>query len=171
MSVVTNASLCRHRHKSPRRQTLASVGQHTCTCITAHYSPTSGQRYFFPFTSRLITVENLSIPAEKNLRNNSCIIHRNTYYKAAINKPNKLAEKFQGGLNTFFSTLSPGFLLKVINFAVYQQDVDEGGRQRGRRLTIKRYTRTSVVDNCWIKSAPGLITYCTRKIVFTCSHY
>ena len=41
------------------------------------------------------------------------------------NKPKKLALIFKGYINTFLSTLSLINLSKVINFAVYQQGVNE----------------------------------------------
>jgi len=47
------------------------------------------------------------------------------YCSTGINKPKKLGEIFKGCLNTFFSIISPINIFKVINFAVYQQGVDE----------------------------------------------
>lgn len=96
------------------------------------------QRYFFPLTSLLITVENVSIVHGKNLRNEACIIQKKLYYAKRTNKAKKLASFFKASINIFFSPVSLLNLPKVINFAHYQQDVNEAAMERYRRLIIKR---------------------------------
>ena len=68
----------------------------------------------------------MSIPTGKIKENNPCIIQMIVYRSTGFNKPKKLVEIFKGCLNTFFGIISPIYIPKVINFAVYQQGVDEG---------------------------------------------
>ena len=82
------------------------------------------QRYFFPFTSLLITVEKLSKEQGKKFKNNSCNIQNNVYAPTRMNIPKKLRETFRGYINTFFSPITPVYNHKVINFALYQQGVE-----------------------------------------------
>ena len=82
------------------------------------------QRYFFPFTSLLITVEKLSKQTGKKFKNNSCNIQNNVYAPTGMNIPKKLRETFRGYINTFFSPITPVYNYKVINFALYQQAVN-----------------------------------------------
>lgn len=82
------------------------------------------QRYFFPFTSLLITVEKLSKQTGKKFKNNSCNIQNNVYAPAGMNIPKKLRETFRGYINTFFSPITPVYNYKVINFALYQPVVN-----------------------------------------------
>jgi hypothetical protein len=93
------------------------------------------------------------------------------YCSTGINKPKKLGEIFKGCLNTFFSIISPINIFKVINFAVYQQGVDEEWPWTDRMLIIKRYTQISYVNKQWIKFYLILITSGARKIIFTSPHY
>ena len=57
----------------------------------------------------------------------------------ATNKPKKLNQIFKECINTFLSLVSLINRPKVINFAVYQQDVNEVRPWLSRELIIKRY--------------------------------
>lgn len=67
----------------------------------------------------------MSIQKGNILRNSSCIIQINAYYNSVTNIAKKLAEIFQSYINTFLSTISSIIHSKVINFAIYEQDVNE----------------------------------------------
>ena len=55
-----------------------SVHNRKALCRSVHYVPAHVvQRYFFPFTSLLITVEKVSIAYGKIFKNNICIIQSN----------------------------------------------------------------------------------------------
>ena len=41
-----------------------------------------------------------------------------------MNIPKKLRETFRGYINTFFSPITPVYIHKVFNFALYQQGVN-----------------------------------------------
>lgn len=72
-------------------------------------------------------------------KNNPCIIQILAYDGGRINKPKKLRGIFKARFNTFFILISLINPSKVINFADYQQAVDEERTHPDRRLIIRRY--------------------------------
>ena len=84
-----------------------------------------------------------------------------------MNIPKKLAFSFQAILNRFFSIIQTDNPPKVINFAIYEQEVNT----EQKYACFQGLTSFLPVDKHRINRKKRLITSQARKIVFICSPY
>ena len=166
--IVQRTHIVKYHHQRQffhRLEFLRTEAVHLC------YLQFDVQRYAFLFTSRLISVENLSIATGKIFIISACNLHNSCYTAGGMNPPKKLATKYDLIINLFFSPNCTVHNPKVINFAAYRQGVNSVRLWKETGICIKTLRKQLGVDNHRVTPRPETITSCARNCPGNYPHY